>query len=76
MRPQSVGLEWLLFMRHRVKRPRKDIEKMARPARFELATLCLEGRCSIQLSYGRTAESHHSKTFPDRIESIRVGSGF
>ena len=30
-----------------------DIEKMARPARFELATLCLEGRCSIQLSYGR-----------------------
>ena len=26
---------------------------MARPARFERATLCLEGRCSIQLSYGR-----------------------
>jgi hypothetical protein len=24
-----------------------------RPARFERATLCLEGRCSIQLSYGR-----------------------
>ena len=29
------------------------IENMARPARFERATLCLEGRCSIQLSYGR-----------------------
>jgi hypothetical protein len=29
-------------------------EKMARPARLELATLCLEGRRSIQLSYGRT----------------------
>ena len=27
---------------------------MARPARFERATLCLEGRCSIQLSYGRS----------------------
>ena len=26
---------------------------VARPARFERATLCLEGRCSIQLSYGR-----------------------
>jgi hypothetical protein len=28
-------------------------ENMARPARLERATLCLEGRCSIQLSYGR-----------------------
>jgi hypothetical protein len=28
---------------------------MARPARLELATLCLEGRRSIQLSYGRTS---------------------
>jgi hypothetical protein len=26
---------------------------MARPERFELPTLCFEGRCSIQLSYGR-----------------------
>ena len=26
--------------------------KMVGPARFERATLCLEGRCSIQLSYG------------------------
>jgi hypothetical protein len=30
------------------------LEKMARPARFERATTCLEGRCSIQLSYGRS----------------------
>ena len=28
--------------------------RMVRPARLELTTLCLEGRCSIQLSYGRT----------------------
>jgi hypothetical protein len=26
--------------------------EMVGPARFERATLCLEGRCSIQLSYG------------------------
>jgi hypothetical protein len=26
---------------------------VARPERFELPTLCFEGRCSIQLSYGR-----------------------
>jgi hypothetical protein len=28
-------------------------KKVARPERFELPTLCFEGRCSIQLSYGR-----------------------
>src|SRR2546430_10322518 len=27
---------------------------LARPPRLERGTLCLEGRCSIQLSYGRT----------------------
>jgi hypothetical protein len=35
---------------HQMKERQK---KVARPARFERATLCLEGRCSIQLSYGR-----------------------
>ena len=35
---------------------------MARPARLELATLCLEGRRSIQLSYGRVYVD--SKRFP------------
>ena len=29
-------------------------EKVARPEGLEPPTLCLEGRCSIQLSYGRT----------------------
>jgi hypothetical protein len=28
---------------------------LARPERLELPTLCFEGRCSIQLSYGRVA---------------------
>ena len=38
--------------------------EVARPPRFERGTLCLEGRCSIQLSYGRlrrsTPASSHS----------------
>ena len=34
---------------HHIKKP------LARPARLERATLALEGRCSIQLSYGRNA---------------------
>ena len=33
----------------------KVIPSNLRPARFERATLCLEGRCSIRLSYGRTS---------------------
>ena len=31
----------------------KSLKNMVRPERFELPTLCFEGRCSIQLSYGR-----------------------
>ena len=30
----------------------QDLKALAIPAGFEPATLCLEGRCSIQLSYG------------------------
>src|SRR6267378_2088330 len=32
-----------------------QFNEMARPGRLELPTLCLEGRRSIQLSYGRVA---------------------
>jgi hypothetical protein len=33
--------------------PGRTLNEMARPGRLELPTLCLEGRRSIQLSYGR-----------------------
>ena len=39
----------------RLQLPDDCQSKVARPGRFELPTLCLEGRRSIQLSYGRTA---------------------
>jgi hypothetical protein len=41
---------------------------VARPGRLELPTLCLEGRCSIQLSYGRIANSD-CKTFTGRANT-------
>jgi hypothetical protein len=41
---------------------------MARPEGFEPPTLCLEGRRSFQLSYGRV--SADSKTFPPRGHSV------
>jgi hypothetical protein len=34
---------------------------MARPGRLELPTLCLEGRRSIQLSYGRSVPNFSQK---------------
>ncbi len=38
---------------HGLRAPcRYDVEDMAIPAGLEPATPCLEGRCSIQLSYG------------------------
>ena len=43
---------------------------MARPGRFELPTLCLEGRRSIQLSYGRILECALDSTA--LVQLIRV----
>jgi hypothetical protein len=42
---------------------------VARPGRLELPTLCLEGRRSIQLSYGRAANSD-SKAFTTGINTV------
>jgi hypothetical protein len=42
---------------------------VARPEGFEPPTLCLEGRRSFQLSYGRIAESD-SKTSADRKDTV------
>src|SRR5207344_1459966 len=39
-----------------------DLRKVARPAGLEPATPGLEGRCSIQLSYGRTRSEHVQDT--------------
>src|SRR6267142_4557406 len=43
--------------------------EMARPPRLERGTLCLEGRCSIQLSYGRTLHTPPEMYFA----RIRIG---
>ena len=34
---------------------------MVRPEGLEPSTVCLEGRCSIQLSYGRSKPLHHTR---------------
>src|SRR5258706_13772000 len=43
--------------------------RVARPGRLELPTLCLEGRRSIQLSYGRILDLD-SKTFRVRQDTV------
>jgi hypothetical protein len=48
--------------------------EMARPAGLEPAAFCLEGSCSIRLSYGRTADHPHSKAYLNRTESHEVNS--
>ncbi len=46
---------------------------MARPARLERATLCLEGRRSIQLSYGRAFPnfSHHQELRHNLVRFVK-----
>ena len=45
--------EWRKISAFQVHNTGKNV---ARPARIELTTHCLEGSCSIQLSYGRNLE--------------------
>ena len=43
---------------------------MARPAGFEPATLGLEGRCSILMSYGRKVLFHHGFHMLESMNSV------
>jgi hypothetical protein len=56
--PTSAENPWTLLD------PEKS--KMARPLGLEPRTLCLEGRCSIQLSYGRTRRNRQSLASRDK----------
>src|SRR5947208_5972884 len=55
----------------------KIAKEMARPARVERATHCLEGSCSIQLSYGRSEEvfrtlQHQGQAPLLKFEAVRA----
>ena len=45
---------------------------VARPNRLERLTYCLEGSCSIRLSYGRVAGLIISRSFPIAREKIQL----
>ena len=49
---------------------------MATPAGLEPATLCLEGRCSIQLSYGVINKVKSRKSLADSVKRKIIGVGF
>ena len=43
---------------------------MVRPAGFEPATLGLEGRCSIHMSYGRSADNRADKLKQEKVVGV------
>ena len=64
----GLGAKSLFFVKERV-RARVEPQQLVRPPRFERGTPCLEGRCSIQLSYGRNLVPKHLQHFPSPSDS-------
>src|ERR1700732_1678712 len=52
----------------------KLLKKVARPEGLEPPTLCFEGRCSIQLSYGRTVQSILPSSTCSYLENVSFKS--
>src|SRR5215207_10932944 len=71
----------LSALRRDAKVEHKALKLLATPAGLEPATYCLEGSCSIQLSYGAVGGQHGAKRIasirpePDAVELEVVGIG-
>ena len=59
--------------RRRVLSRLRRLKNLVRPERLELPTLCSEGRCSIQLSYGRIKEASQTRPSVASLSQGRLG---
>ena len=66
LEPTTTGINPGLYQLSYTHHSKTAVAKMARPAGFEPATYGLEGRCSIQLSYGRISKKVLKKYGRDR----------
>ena len=55
--------------------PKGGAKKVARPAGIEPTTHCLEGSCSIQLSYGRNRSTYLVRYVPSGLFYARIRPG-